>query len=632
MKRVVVDPVNRIEGHLRLEVTVDETSGKVQDALSSGTAWRGIELILKGRDPRDAWVFAQRICGVCTTVHALGCLRAVEDALGIEIPKNANYIRNIIAATQMVHDHSVHFYHLHALDWVSPVAALKADPVATAALQNTVLEKYHMDLKGPVGFDSDAYPKEFPKATTAYFKSVQEKIKKIVESGQLGIFSAQWWDHPDYNLLPPEVHLMAVSHYLNMLDKQREIVVSHVVFGGKNPHPHYVVGGMPCSISMNDMNAPINAERLAAVDASINMAITLASYFYVPDILAIGELYVKQGYVDGGGLAKERVLGFGDYPEDSYSGTSNGDFHKHLLLRSDGIVENFVQGVEKATYYTFEAKDLTDPEVLTEGVEHSWYGYPDKDVDLHPWNGVTKPEYTTPKEGTKTEWKYLNENGKYSWIKTPKWKGKMAEVGPLSRYIIVYTKVKQGIIQEPTWVEKMMVDQVDAVSKLLNVAPQTWLLSTVGRTAVRGLEAQVMAYISKYYFEKLVNNIKAGDTSVANMERWEPSTWPKEAKGVGLHEAPRGGLSHWVVIKDGKIVNYQAVVPSTWNACPRDSKSGYGPYEATMMDTKVKIADKPLEILKAIHSFDPCLACATHLYDTSGRQLAVVHSDPYVKV
>ncbi len=632
MKRVVVDPVNRIEGHLRLEVTVDETSGKVQDALSSGTAWRGIELILKGRDPRDAWVFAQRICGVCTTVHALGCLRAVEDALGIEIPKNANYIRNIIAATQMVHDHSVHFYHLHALDWVSPVAALKADPVATAALQNTVLEKYQMDLKGPVGFDSDAYPKEFPKATTAYFKSVQEKIKKIVESGQLGIFSAQWWDHPDYNLLPPEVHLMAVSHYLNMLDKQREIVVSHVVFGGKNPHPHYVVGGMPCSISMNDMNAPINAERLAAVDTSINMAITLASSFYVPDILAIGELYVKQGYVDGGGLAKERVLGFGDYPEDSYSGTSNGDFHKHLLLRSDGIVENFVQGVEKATYYTFEAKDLTDPEVLTEGVEHSWYGYPDKDVDLHPWSGVTKPEYTTPKEGTKTEWKYLDENGKYSWIKTPKWKGKMAEVGPLSRYIIVYTKVKQGILQEPTWVEKMMVDQVDAVSKLLNVAPQTWLLSTVGRTAVRGLEAQVMAYISKYYFEKLVNNIKAGDTSVANMERWETSTWPKEAKGVGLHEAPRGGLSHWVVIKDGKIANYQAVVPSTWNACPRDSQSGFGPYEATMMDTKVKIADKPLEILKAIHSFDPCLACATHLYDTSGRELAVVHSDPYVKI
>jgi hydrogenase large subunit len=632
VKRVVVDPVNRIEGHLRLEVTVDEVTGKVQDALSSGTAWRGIELIVKGRDPRDAWVFAQRICGVCTTVHALGCLRAVEDALGIEIPKNANYIRNIIAATQMVHDHIVHFYHLHALDWVSPVAALKADPAATAALQNTVLEKYNLDIKGPIEFDTDAYPKEFPKATTAYFKSIQDKVKKIVESGQLGIFSAQWWDHPDYDVLPPEVHLMAVSHYLNMLDKQREIVISHVVFGGKNPHPHYVVGGMPCSISMNDMNAPINTERLAVADASINTTISLANYFYVPDVLAIGELYVKKGYVDGGGLAKERVLGFGDYPEETYSGTSNGDFHKNLLLRSDGVVEQFSLGVDKAVFHTFEAKDLTDPEVLTEGVEHSWYNYPEKDSDLHPWSGVTKPEYTAPKEGTKTDWKYLDENGKYSWIKTPKWKGKMAEVGPLSRYIIVYTKVKQGIIKEPTWVEKMMVDQIDAVSRTLNVPPETWMLSTVGRTAVRGLEAQVMAYLSKYYFSKLVNNIKAGDTSVANMEKWEPTMWPKEAKGVGLHEAPRGGLSHWVVIKDGKIENYQAVVPSTWNACPRDSKSGYGPYEATMMDTKVKIADKPLEILKAIHSFDPCLACATHLYDASGRQLAVVHSDPYLKL
>lgn len=632
MKRVVVDPVNRIEGHLRLEVVVDEATGKVTDALSSGTAWRGIELILKGRDPRDAWVFAQRICGVCTTVHALGCLRAVEDALGIEIPKNANYIRNIIAATQMVHDHIVHFYHLHALDWVSPVAALKADPAATAALQNTVLDKYTMDLKGPVELDTDAYPKEFPKATTAYYKSIQDKIKKIVDSGQLGIFSAQWWDHPDYNLLPPEVHLMGISHYLNLLDRQRELVISHLVFGGKNPHPHYVVGGMPCSISMNDGNSPVNAERLAAVDVSINLGITLASSFYVPDVLAIGELYVKQGYVDGGGLAKERVLGFGDYPDDRYSGTSNGDFHKNLLQRSDGVVENFAQGVDKAVFHTFEAKDLTDPEVFTEGVEHSWYGYPEKGKDLHPWNGVTKPEFTGPKEGTKTDWKFLDENGKYSWIKTPKWRGKAAEVGPLSRYIIVYTKMKKGIIQQPTWVEKMMVDQIEAVSKTLNLSPETWMLSTVGRTAVRGLEAQLNAYIAKYYFEKLVNNIKAGDTSVANMEKWDPKTWPKEAKGVGLHEAPRGGLSHWVVIKDGKIENYQAVVPSTWNACPRDSKAGYGPYEASMIDTKVKIADKPLEILKVIHSFDPCLACATHLYDATGRQLAVVHSDPYLNI
>lgn len=627
MKRIVVDPVNRIEGHLRVEIKVDESTGKVQDALSSGTAWRGIELICKNRDPRDVWAFTQRICGVCTTVHALGALRAVEDALEIELPKNANYMRNIIFASQTVQDHVIHFYHLHGLDWVSPVEALKADPAATASLQNTVLEKYAVNFKAPLEFDTSAYPKEFPKATTAYYREIQGKVKKIVESGQLGIFAAHYWDHPDYQLLPPEVHLMAVGHYLNMLDKQRELVASHLVFGGKNPHPQYIMGGMPCSISMHDMNAPVNTERLAVVDASINLGIDVVNNFYIPDILAIGEIYAKAGMLDGGGLAKERVLGFGDLPEETYAHTSKdkpGGYHKNLLLRCDGVVENFGQGVEKAVFHPLDIKDIS------EGVEHSWYEYSEPGKDLHPWDGVTEPKFTGPKEGTKTDWKYLNEEGKYSWLKTPKWKGKVAEVGPLARYIIVYTKVKKGIIQ-PTWVEKMMVDQIDAVSSLLKAPPQVWLPTTLGRTATRALDAQVFAYVNKYFFEKLVKNIKAGDTAVANTAKWDPKTWPKEAKGVGLHEAPRGGLSHWVVIKDGKVANYQAVVPSTWNACPRDSKAGYGAYEASMIDTKVKIPEKPLEILKVIHSFDPCLACATHLYDSEGKAITVVSTDPYIK-
>ena len=630
MKRIVVDPMNRIEGHLRVEVVVDEATGKVQDALSSGTAWRGIELILKDRDPRDAWMYTQRICGVCTTVHALATLRAVEDALGIEIPKNASYIRNIIAATQMLQDHLIHFYHLHALDWVSPLSALKASPSAAASLQNTLLDQYTIKVSGPVSYDTSAYPKEFPKATTAYFKGIQDKVKKIVDSGQLGIFAAQWWDHPDYDLLPPEVHLIAISHYLNMLDRQRDIVTPHVIFGGKNPHPHYVLGGMPCSISMNDMNAPINTERLAVVDNSLNLSIDIANYFYVPDVLAMCAMYAQKGYLDGGGLAGDRVLGFGDYPEDSYTGTANGDFHKHLLLNCDGVVENFKQGVEKATFHQFNPKDLSDPSVLSEGVEHAWYTYPG-DGDRHPWDGTTDPHYTQPKEGTKTQWKYLNENEKYSWIKTPKWRGKTAEVGPLARYIIIYTKVKKGLLS-PTWVEKMMVEQIEAVSALLKLPPEKWMVSTVGRTLTRGLESQVMAYVARYYFEKLIKNIQAGDTAVANSDKWEPATWPKEAKGVGVLEAPRGSLSHWVVIKNGKISNYQAVVPSTWNACPRDSKAGYGAYEASMMDTKVKIAEKPLEILKVIHSFDPCLACATHLFNKEGKSLGIVYTDAYNKV
>lgn len=632
MKRIVVDPVTRIEGHLRVELNIDEATGKVQDALSSGTAWRGIEVVLKDRDPRDAWAFVGRICGVCTSIHSLTSLRAVEDALGIEIPKNANYIRNIMKATQDVHDHLVHFYHLHALDWVSPVEALKADPAATGALQNAILEKYNLGLSGPIELNTDAYPKEFPKATTAYFKAVQAKVKSIVDSGQLGIFSAHWWDHPDYQLLPPEVHLMAVAHYLNMLDKQRELVASHLIFGGKNPHPHFIVGGMPCSISLQDMNAPVNTERLAVVDNSINLALSAVNYFYLPDLLAIGHIYAQKGYVDGGGLAKTRVIGYGDFPDEPYSGTQNGDYNKKCIVRSNGVVENFAAGVEGAIYHHLEGKDFADPAILAEGVEHSWYNYPEAGKDLHPWSGVSTPAYTGPKEGTKTDWKQLDETKQYSWIKTPKWKGKPAEVGPLAKYIIVYVKVKKGIIAQPTWAEKMIVDQIDTVSKVLGLPAHAWMLSTVGRTAVRGLDAQLSAYVNKYFFEKLIKNIRAGDTAVANSAKWEPSSWPKEAKGVGLIEAPRGALGHWVVIKDTKIANYQCIVPTTWNACPRDKNGAQGAYEASMIDTKVKIADKPLEVLKVIHSFDPCLACATHLYNAEGKEIAVVRSDAYCKV
>ena len=377
MKRVVVDPITRIEGHLRVEVNVDEGSGKVTDALSSGTAWRGLELVMKDRDPRDAWAYIQRICGVCTTAHALASVRAVEDALGIRIPRNANYIRNIMAATLTVQDHIVHFYHLHALDWVSPVDALAADPVATANLQNTLLSTYKLPFRAPGTYNTEAYEHDFPAATPQYFQQIKDKVKSIVDSGQLGIFAAQWWDHPDYKILPPEVHLLAVAHYLEMLDKQRELVTPHVVFGGKNPHPHYVVGGMPCSISMNDGNAPVNAARLAVVDRAINMARTLTNNYYLPDLLAIGNIYVKAGKVDGGGLAKTRVMSFGSYPLESYTGTSSGGYFEGLLVRSNGVVENFGAGAANAKFSEIVAEDLTAPDTITEGVEHAWYEYPE---------------------------------------------------------------------------------------------------------------------------------------------------------------------------------------------------------------------------------------------------------------
>ena len=630
MKHVVVDPVTRIEGHLRVETSVDEATGKVTDALSSGTAWRGLELVMKDRDPRDAWAYIQRICGVCTTAHALASLRAVEDALGITIPKNANYIRNIMAATLTVQDHIVHFYHLHALDWISPVEALAADPIATANLQNTVLNTYKLPFRAPGVSSTEAYDHAFPAATPQYFAEIQGKVKAIVESGQLGIFSANWWDHPDYKLLPPEVHLMAVAHYLEMLDKQRELVTPHVIFGGKNPHPHYCVGGMPCSISLDDGNAPINTARLDIVDRAINLGRTLVNNYYLPDLLAVGAAYVKAGRVDGGGMAKVRVLAYGAYPIEPYSGTTNGDFFKNLLVRCNGVVEDFGKGVANARFTEINGDDMSDPSALTESVEHSWYEYSGSDSDeLNPWEGQTKAKYTGPKVGTATEWQELNEQGKYSWLKTPKWHGKLAEVGPLARYIIIYTKAQKGLLGEPTWAEKMMLDQIDAVSKVLNLAPEVWLPTMVGRTAARGLDCQLNAEINKFFFDKLIANIKAGDTKVANSEKWDPSTWPKTAKGVGLYEAPRGGLSHWIVIKNGKTDNYQCVVPTTWNACPRDDKAGHGAYEMAMMETQVKDPSKPLEIVKVIRSFDPCMACATHMFNAKGEQIGVLTTDPY---
>ncbi len=629
MPHVVVDPITRIEGHLRVEIEVDG-AGKVTDAISSGTAWRGLELVMKDRDPRDAWAYIQRICGVCTTAHALASVRAVEDALGIAIPRNANYIRNIMAATLTVQDHIIHFYHLHALDWVSPVEALAANPAKTAELQTSLLNAYRLPLKVPNEVMTEAYPHDFPAATPQYFTAVQAKVKAIVDSGQLGIFAAQWWDHPDYKLLPPEVHLLAVAHYLEMLDKQREIVTPHVIFGGKNPHPHYVVGGVPCAISMNDGNAPVNTARLAIVDRAINFARVLVNNYYLPDLIAIGNIYVRAGRVDGGGLAKTRVMAFGDYPLDGYKGTSNGGgYFNNLLIRSNGVVENFGQGLANAQFFEIKPEDLTEQSTITEGVEHAWYEYPDH-KDLHPWEGITKPNYTGPKTGTPTMWETLNEGGKYSWLKTPKWRGKVCEVGPLANYIIIYTKSVKGLLgSQPTWAEKMMLDQIAAVSSVLGVPAETWLPTMVGRTACRCLAAQVAAEINKFFFDKLVENIKLGDTTTMNNEKWLPETWPKECMGVGLYEAPRGALSHWNVIKDGKIDNYQCLVPTTWNACPRDDKAGHGAYELAMMDTHVAVPDKPIEIARVIRSFDPCMACATHMYNAKGEEINVISTDPY---
>jgi hydrogenase large subunit len=581
-KRVVVDPICRIEGHLRVEVNLD-SQNVIRNAVSTGTMWRGLEVILKGRDPRDAWAFTERICGVCTGTHALTSVRAVEDALGISIPENANTIRNIMQLNLQVHDHLVHFYHLHALDWVDVVSALKADPKATSALAQSI--------------------SSWPNSSPGYFGDVQTRIRKFVESGQLGPFTNGYWGNPAYKL-PPEANLMAVAHYLEALDFQKEIVKIHTIFGGKNPHPNWLVGGVPCAINLNDVGAvgAINMERLNYVKSIIDQSLEFIEKVYIPDLLAIASFY--KGWLYGGGLSGSCMMSYGDFPD-----RANDYSAGNLLLPRGVITDGNLSNVQEV--------DLKDPEQIQEFVTHSWYKYADESKGLHPFDGITEPNYAPEGpnfKGTRTRIEALDESAKYSWIKAPRWRGRAMEVGPLSRVVLGYVQgQKYPFIKET----------VDAVLKQLNV-PVTALFSTLGRTAARGIEALYCAQLQASQFDKLIANLKAGDTATANVEKWDPSSWPKEAQGAGFTEAPRGSLGHWVKVKDGRIENYQCVVPTTWNGSPRDPKGQIGAFEASLMNTPLAKADEPLEILRTIHSFDPCLACSTHVMSPDGSEMATV--------
>ncbi|MGA8052253.1 MAG: nickel-dependent hydrogenase large subunit [Burkholderiales bacterium] len=579
-KRVVVDPICRIEGHLRIEVNVDKEN-VIRNAVSTGTMWRGLEVILKGRDPRDAWAFASRICGVCTGVHALTSVRAVEDALAIKIPDNANIIRNLMHATLYAHDHLVHFYHLHALDWVDVVSALKADPKKTSELAQSI--------------------SNWPLSSPGYYRDLQTRLKRFVESGQLGPFKNGYWGHPAYKL-PPEANLMAVAHYLEALDFQREIVKIQTVFGGKNPHPNWLVGGVPSPINMEGTGAvgAINIERLNLVGQIIDQTIAFIDQVYIPDLLAIASFYKDWGKI-GGGLSGMNVLAYGDFPD-----IANDHSPKSLLMPHGAIVNGKLKEVSDV--------DLRDVTHVQEFVNHSWYRYADEAKGLHPWEGVTEPNYVLGPNTkcTKTDIKELDEGAKYSWIKSPRWQGQAMEVGPLARYVIGYAK-GMSEFKEP----------LEMVLKTLDI-PVGAVFSTLGRTAARGLEASWAAHKMKYFHGKLMANIKAGNLATANVEKWEPATWPADAKGVGFMEAPRGALGHWIVIKNTKIENYQCVVPTTWNAGPRDAKSQIGAYEAALMNTPMAKPEEPLEILRTIHSFDPCIACATHVVSPAGEELTRV--------
>ena len=566
-QRIVVDPITRIEGHLRIEAEVD-ANNVITKAYSSGTMVRGIETILKGRDPREAWAFTQRACGVCTTVHSFASIRSVEDALRIKIPKTANIVRNLMIAQQYVHDHVMHFYHLHALDWVDVVATLKADPKKTSEIQQSI--------------------SSWRNSSPAYFADVQKKVQAIVDSGQLSIFANAYWGHPAYKL-PAEINLLAVAHYLEALDWQKDATKIHTIFGGKNPHPNFVVGGIPMPIDLNSDTA-VNAERLSIINDSITKMIEFVDQVYIPDLLAIAPFYKDYAAI-GEGLGN--FLTWGEFP-----GEDNSDTSKYLVPRAV-ILNRDLKNLQQP--------DPRDFAKMKEFITHSWYKYSGGDgAGLHPWQGETTFNYTGPKP----PYQQLEVEQKYTWLKAPRWNEVPMEVGPLARVLVMYASG-----------HKQTQELTNAVLKALD-APITAVFSTLGRTAARGIETKVFADAMRGYYNDLIAEIKAGNTDTFNGDKWEPTTWPAQASGFGFMEAPRGALGHWIVINNGKIENYQMVVPTTWNASPRDHKNQPGAYEASLLNHKLAKPDMPLEILRTMHSFDPCMACAIHMVDANGNEIA----------
>ena len=562
MSRITIDPVTRIEGHLRIDAEVD--GGFVRKAWSSGQMFRGIERILQGRDPREAWLFTQRFCGVCTTVHAIASVRAVENALQLAVPLNAQYIRNIIVAAHAMHDHIVHFYHLSALDWVDVVSALKADPVKTSQLAESL--------------------SSWPGNSRMQLTAVRDRLKGFVDNGQLGIFQNGYWGHPAMRL-SPEVNLLAVSHYLEALEYQRKINQVVAILGGKTPNiQNLAVGGVANAINL-DNQATLNMEKLYQVKDILDEMQGFIRQVYFPDVCAIGAMYADWfGY----GKGVTNYLSVPDLPLDT-KGTQF-DFPGGVIMNGD-------------LAHVQEIKTFNEPffrDNVTESIARSWY---DGNWSRHPYEETTEPKYAP-----------FQDNGKYSWVKAPRFKGTPMQVGPLAQVLTGY-----ALGHKPTvyWANKTL-ETAGSIAKT-TLTPAI-LHSTLGRHAARMIRTQVIADLAEKHWNLLVNNIGKGDTDIFN----EP-VFPKgEQRGFGFHEAPRGTLSHWIVIRDGKIANYQAVVPSTWNAGPRDENDQPGPYEASLVGNPVANAELPLELIRTVHSFDPCLACAVHTVDVEGNEIAKV--------
>lgn len=562
MTRITIDPITRIEGHLRIDCEVD--GGKVTKAWASGTMWRGVEQILLGRDPRDAWAITQRFCGVCTTVHALASVRAVENALALEIPLNAQYIRNMVISAHAVHDEIVHFYHLSALDWVDVVSALQADPDKAGALAESL--------------------SPWPGNSKAQMRKVKERLAGFVAGGQLGIFANGYWGHKAMKL-PPEVNLIAVAHYLQALDVQRKANKIVAILGSKTPHIQNVaVGGVTNPISVESQST-LSIERLLAIKEHIDELSDFVHQVYMMDVGIVASFYPEWTQYGGGVL---NYLSVPEFPLDT----------KGTKFSTPGgyIKAGDLKGFKPITAFS----DAYLREGVKESVKHAWYK---GNGALHPYKGETEAEYTD-----------FKADGKYSWVKAPTFYDEPAQVGPLSR---LFAAVASGDERSKKYLGDILAT-VKAVGKI--DVPVQGLHSTLGRHAARAVMCAVNLDVLNEQWALLMANLAKGDLRTFN-----PPTFPKDTvSGFGFHEAPRGFLSHWVVIDNGVIRNYQAVVPTTWNAAPRNDKDAPGPYEASLVGTPIADPERPLEVLRTVHSFDPCLACAVHLVDTRQREVVTV--------
>ena len=551
LKKIVIDPITRIEGHLRIEVEIDENN-IVQEAWASGQLFRGIETILKGRDPRDTALLAQRICGVCTNSHYRASIRATEDAYNIQIPNNAKIIRDLVSLSLFVQDHIVHYYHLHSLDFVDVTSAIQADP------RKACDEAYK--------YSDNPY-----RNSVSHLQAVKEKLQNFVNAGKLGLFANGYWGHEAYKFTP-EQNLIHMSHYLEALKIQRELSKAIAIFGGKTPHPQYmVVGGVT---SIMDMLNPARLNDFLFIIRDVNDFINRA---YMPDMKMLVQAYKEE-------IGSNNKQGVGNFMAVGGYSFSSGD---RLFL--DGVIENFDFGKIE----DFEISNIT------EEATRSWYS---DDKAVFPDEGTTTPYYTDLNDdGT------LKTQGKYSWIKSPRYKGKPMEVGPLSRMLVGY--VKDSVIIKP-YMQRFMDENDFSLNDFC---------STIGRNVARAIEADVCCEFIFDFMNDLLENIKYYNDGVYSPYNFEQL--PKNAKGYGLFEVPRGVLCHFINIQEQKVFNYQAVVPTTWNASPKDGKNQRGAYEQSLIGVKLADPSKPLEVLRVVHSFDPCLACAVHIVDTKGKSL-----------